>query len=76
MKLVELHVFEWKTLAVDDANTIAGKSVCVRSGLEDFSKTTGCKHDALALKNVKVAGGKFVGNNRRWAFFFANLVHH
>ena len=76
MKLVELHVFERKTLAVNDSNTVTCESVRVRSGLEDLAETTGCKHDAFALKNVKLSGGKFVSNNSRWALFFSDLGHH
>ena len=47
----------------------------VRSGLEDLAETTGRKDDALALKNVKLSGGKFVCNNRRRSFLFSDLGH-
>ncbi len=60
VELVELHVLQRQSVAVDDPDAVAGESVRVGGGLEDLSEAAGGEHDGLGAEHVDLTGGQFV----------------
>ncbi len=75
MELEELHVFEGKTLAPDDADAVAREGVGVRGGLEDLAEAARGEDDRLGLEDVQLARRELVGDDARGLLDAVDLGH-